>query len=150
MASSAFRQGIFAVLKKQGFQKTGPSMRREQERVTVLVGADKGLGKQWYLYVGFWLEALGQLDTDRVWRTHLYLRLERLLPSYRDIILAAGDMDASDQQRGYNALLELLAGDADARLRSLGSEQGLRNALLAGELTQSLSTPEVRRYLGGS
>lgn len=147
MTPLAFRQGIYGALQSLGFKKRGKSVYRDQERVLVLVSVEGGKSSRWYIDVGFWLKSLGETTTDRHEKTHIYIRLERLFPMYRDIILAACALGAPDQPIGYKRLLELLPTEIDGRLRSIGTEDGLKIALRDSHFSHALSLPEARKYL---
>ena len=147
MNAFAFKAAIRRVLQDLGFRDLGKLLRRDQSGVSVLVAFEKGFEKQWFLSVGFWLHALGQVIPDRVEQTHLYLRLDRLLPASREAILTAGALDDPAQAEAYDRLLELLVQDFDVLLRDLGTDAGLRNAARASQLKQGLMRKEAREYL---
>lgn len=113
-----------------------------------MIVAEAGFGKQWFISVGFWVDALGGVRPDRVERTHLYFRLERLLPEHRYIILGAGMLDNAEQPQEYEQFLTLLAEAAEGRLRALGTEVGLRDAMKKGQLVHDgLVRHEARDWL---
>ncbi len=110
---------------------------------------EKGFGNQWFIIVGFWLYALGSELPERVEQTHLYFRLERLVPTLRETLLEAGALNEPNQPRAYELLCGLLVNDIDSTLRILGTVAGLRSALQEGRLTHGLVRKEARMYLGG-
>src|SRR5262245_61714625 len=97
MNAANFKKGLSQALLGLGFKKVGKSLRRDQSDVSVLVSFAKAFGDQWYIAIGLWLHALGALATDRVEQTHMYFRLERLLPDLREMILTAGALDDPNQ-----------------------------------------------------
>jgi hypothetical protein len=97
MNAANFKKGLSQVFLGLGCKTVGKSLRRDQSDVSVLVSFEKGFGDQWYITFGFWLNALGVLATDRVEQTHMYFRLERLLPNLRAMILTAGALDDPNQ-----------------------------------------------------
>jgi hypothetical protein len=145
MNASTFKKDLERMLLGFGFRRDGKSLRRDQSGVSVLVSFDKGFGKQW---LGFWLLGLDELKDARVERTHLYFRLERLLPASREVILTAGHLGDEAQAQAYETLLRLLAEDADALLRTLGTEDDLRRAMRSSELSgRGFIRKDARAYL---
>ena len=69
------------------------------------------------------------------------------MPTFRDIILAAGALGEADQQNRYDALLSLLTEEIDAKIKDLGTDEGLRSAIEVSALPQGLVRAEVRQYL---
>lgn len=147
MKPLAYKQGIFRILQSVGFRKHGEVLRRNQDGVTVLISIERGLADQWHINVGFWLDSFGSLESNRVESTHFYCRLERLVPFYRNTILASGDLLASDQSVGYDKLLTLLTSEIDKKLQTIGTEQGLRAAIRDNTLPPGLLRAEARAYL---
>ena len=80
-------------------------------------------------------------------RTHLYFRLERLLPQFREVVLSAGDLDDPNQPAAYDLLKDTLATEGDATIQDLGTEAGLRRALKSSRLTHGLVRKEARKLL---
>lgn len=147
MNALAFKKGLERVLLSIGFERTGKSLHRVGSGAATMVTFEKGFGSQWFINVGFWLYALGNEPPDRVEQTHLYFRLERLVPNFRERLLEAGALDEPNQPQAYEELCELLANDIDSALRVLGTEAGLRAALQEGRLTHGLVRKEARVYL---
>jgi hypothetical protein len=147
MNTSTFKKGLSQTFLGLGFKVVGKSLRRDQSDVSILVSFEKGFQNQWFITVGFWLHILGALATDRVERTHLYFRLERLLPEFREVVLSAGDLDDPNQPASYDLLKTRLAAEGDTMMRSLGTEAGLRLALRSSRLSQGFIRKEVREFL---
>ena len=63
MNATTFKNGLKLVLQSRGFEVEGKSLRRDQSDVSVLVSFEKGFESQWFITVGFWLNALGRLVT---------------------------------------------------------------------------------------
>jgi hypothetical protein len=147
MNAANFKKGLSQVFLGLGCKTVGKSLRRDQSDVSILVSFQKGFGDQWYINIGFWLHALGALATDRVEQTHLYFRLERLLPELREVILTAGAIDDSNQPASYDLLKAALASEGDTMMQDLGTEAGLRRALQSSRLSQGLVTGEARQFL---
>jgi hypothetical protein len=97
--------------------------------------------------VGFWLHALGTLETDHVERTHLYFRLERLFPEFQEVILCAGDLDDPNQPAAFDLLKATLATEGDGTIQNLGTEAGLRRALQSSRLNHGFVRQEARQFL---
>lgn len=147
MISSTFKKEITRALVNLGFEQQGTSLRRDQDGVSLLLSFDKAFGNQWCINVGFWLHEFGSLMTDRVEQTHIYLRLERLVPALRETILAAGDLDDPSQPHAFEMLLDRIGAEIDPMLRILGTEAGLREAVRSYRLSQGLVRKEVRQFL---
>jgi hypothetical protein len=147
MTTSSFRKGLERAWLAAGFHRAGKSYRRDGSTAATLLSAEKGFGSQWFISVGFWLMGLGADVPDRVERTHMYFRLERLFPEFRETILAAGALGEPEQPESFEQLLHLLAGPIDAALRALGTEEGLRAAINSDRLCQGLIRKEAREYL---
>ncbi|MDQ2639655.1 MAG: hypothetical protein M3Y79_03610 [Pseudomonadota bacterium] len=147
MNSIQLKKGLSEVFESMGFESRGRSLHKQQSSVSTLVAFEKGFGMQWHISVGFWLHSLGVLATDRVEQSHLYFRLERLLPEFREVITGAGDLSAPDQPTAYNQLRVVLASDGKALLEKLGTEEALRVALKSSALSQGLVRREARQFL---
>jgi hypothetical protein len=145
--AAILKKEIFGVLGRIGFHREGKSYRRHQDGATILVEMQKGFGRQHFINVGFWIDAMGTLATDKIELCHLYFRLERLVPEHRDVILAAGALGESDQEEGLQRLSSLLAEEIDEKLRKLGTDNGLRAAYKAAALQAGLLRQEARSYL---
>jgi hypothetical protein len=149
MKALAFKKGLERVLLSIGFERAGKSFHRVGSGVATMVAFEKGFGNQWFIDVGFWLYALGSELPDRVEQTHLYFRLERLVPTLRETILEAGALTEPNQPQAHEKLCYLLVNDIDSTLRVLGTVAGLRSALQESRLTHGLVRKEARAYLDG-
>jgi hypothetical protein len=147
MNTRTFRSELERALLSIGFERAGKSLVRYDSKVWTLVGLEKGFGNQWSINIGFWLDALGGERPERVEQTHLYFRLERLVPEYHATITLAGALGEPDQPSAYEQLLRLLHGTIGSELRQLGSESGLRQVMAQGRLTQGLVRKEAREWL---
>jgi Domain of unknown function (DUF4304) len=147
MNAVAFRKGLSQTLLGLGFKAVGKSLRRDQSDVSVLVSFQRGFGDQCYIVIGFWLHSLGVLATDRVEQTHMYFRLESLLPDRREMILTAGALDDPNQPACYDFLRAALASEGATMMQDLGTEAGLRRALLSSRLSRGLVRGEARKFL---
>src|SRR5512138_3281798 len=127
MDARTLQKKIERALRPVGFERAGRSLRRAGAGVTTLVGLEVGFGKQRFVNVGFWINALGPAP-EAIEKTHLYFRLERLVPALRELVLAAGALDDPDQPRACEELCRLLPTQVDAALRGLATEDGRRSA----------------------
>lgn len=134
MRSAEFQAGIFEALRKKGFETCGESAVKNLGQISVLVSPDKGLGKQWHVNVGLWLNDIGKLETDRYEKTHLYFRLERLLPDYRRTILSSGALSEAGQFEDFQSLKNLIEQKLDAALKDFDSLTKIRAKLKDGSL----------------
>ena len=80
-------------------------------------------------------------------RTHLYFRLERLLPEFREVVVSAGDLDDPNQPAAYDLLKAMFATEGDATIQNLGTEAGLRRALQSSGFNHGLVRKEARQLL---
>lgn len=150
MNDKQFKKGIFMTLGEHGFTQQGNLMGISSEGAMVLVGVEKGFGDQWFINVGFCLDRIGADAPKRVEQSHMYFRLERLFPSHRELILAAGDLADPEQPDAYEVLLSHLSRDIADELRQLGSERGAIDAYRAGRFGGGLVTKFAREILSGS
>ena len=141
------RAGLDRVLTEAGFERAAKSLRRRGSGVWTVVELQKGFGQLWHINIGFRLEALGGVCPRRVEQTHLYFRLERLFPAWRETITTAGALDDQGQARAFEALLGLLDGEVRRELLVLASEHGLSSALASGRLSEGLIRKEARNHL---
>lgn len=147
MTDNEFKKGLENAFLKVGFARSGKVLRRDGDRISTLIGFEKGFGDQWFISVGFWLHALGSDVPNLVEKTHLYFRLERIFPQFRDLILTAGCVTDAHQPEAYSDLLKLVDSDIEQTLRSMESEDGLRGAMKTNVLTVGLVRKEARQYL---
>lgn len=150
MTASSFRSELERAWTDVGFRRAGRSYRRDGPGVVTLVAIEKGFGDQRFISVGFWLDALGVDVPDRVERCHAYFRLERLVPEFREVILAAGALGSAEQPHSLEQLLQLLRGPIDVSLRAVGTADGLREAMHAGRLAHGMVRKEARTHLDGA
>jgi len=146
-----FKKGIGSTLLSIGFDAVagGAFVRSKPDSgVSTIVSTQKSFGDQWFINVGFWLHRLGGERPNTVQNAHLYFRLERLVPEYRETILLAGALlDEPDQPNAYQELRHLLATAIDSRLQVLGTEAGLRQAQAEGRLIDGLVRKEANDWL---
>lgn len=147
MTGQQFRKGILSALKQGGFSGSGSLVRATGDGGSVLVGVEKGFGDQWFVNAGLCLDSLGTELPQRVEHCHMYFRLERLFPQHRELILASGKLEDPAQQKAYQDLLGLLAGDIAVELKQLGSERGAAESYRAGRLSGGLVTKAAEEKL---
>jgi hypothetical protein len=145
-----FKKGIGNTLLSIGFETVGGGAfvrSNHDSGVSTIVSTQKSFD-QWYINVGFWLDRLGGERPNTVQQSHLYFRLERLVPEYRETILLAGALlDEPDQPNAYQELRHLLATAIDSRLQVLGTEAGLRQARAEGRLIDGLVRKDANDWL---
>ena len=147
MTGQEFAKGLFGALPQHGFARCGSLMRLPGDAVITLVGVQKGFGEQWFVNVGFWLKQLGRNEPDRIEQSHMYFRLERLFPQYREFILEAGDLAAEGQLSAYHKFLKVLVDEIASDLKQLGTAEGLVDAYHAGRLSAGLVTKAAKELL---
>jgi hypothetical protein len=147
MTGQEFRKGLFGALQQHGFARRGSLMRLPGDAVLTLIGVEKGFGEQWFVNVGFWLKQLGRDEPDRIEQSHLYFRLVRLFPQYREFFLEAGDLAAEGQLSAYHKFLRVLVDEIAGGLRQLGTADGLADAYHADRLTAGFVTKAAKELL---
>jgi hypothetical protein len=147
MNARVFRRGVERALLSAGFERHGKVLRWQDSRVWTIVGVEPGFGRRWHVNVGFSLRSLEAEPPRNVEGSHLYFRLERLFADHSATITLAGALDDERQPEAYAKLQELLVGAVAQELRALGTEEGLRDAMIAGGLVHGLVTKEARAFL---
>ncbi|WP_108519598.1 hypothetical protein [Bradyrhizobium algeriense] len=150
MTGQEFSKGLFGALQQHGFARRGSLMWLPGEATITLVGVQKGFGEQWFVNEGFWLKQLGRDEPDRIEQSHMYFRLERLFPQYREFILKAGDLAAEEQLSAYQRFLRVLVDEIAGDLKQLGTTEGLVDAYHAGRLTVGLMTKAAKELLAST
>lgn len=150
MTGAEYKRGVHKAFQRAGFAKQRYALHAPGEGVTTLVNTQKGFGAQWFINVGFCLHRLDPTPAERVEKTHMYFRLERLFPAHRELILTASEIDDPGQPAAYPLLLDLLAGEVGTGLRALGSEQAIIEAYRAGRLQQGLVLGTARALIEAS
>src|SRR5262245_21529624 len=89
MSPRALKMGLGKALESLGFARRGAVYGRHSSDVWTLAAINKGCGEQWFINVGFWLDGLGGDCPGKVEASHMYFRLERLVPEVRETILLA-------------------------------------------------------------
>lgn len=147
MKSTTFKRGLEKALLAMGFRRSRRSLLRRTNGVTQILGFQKGFGDQWFINVGIWIHALGEAAPDAVEQSHLYFRLERLIPELRETILGTGALSDDEQSEAYRELVDLLPNRVARELEALATEAGLRAAMARGRLASGLLRKEARAYL---
>ena len=150
MTGAEYKRGIHKAFQRAGFANQRYALHAPGEGATTLVNTQKGFGAQWFINVGFCLHRLDPTPVERVEKTHMYFRLERLFPAHRELILTASEIDDPGQPAAYPLLLDLLAGEIGAGLRALGSERGIIEAYRSGRLNQGLVLGTARALIEAS
>ena len=126
-----------------GFVRNGRIFYRLTGGVSTFLEWQKGFGDQWFINVGFWIESVGGPFPVKVEHAHMYFRLERLFPEFRETIISSIESSES-----LIELLDLFAGQINTSLSELGTEMGLREAFESGYFDSlGLVRREAREYL---
>lgn len=145
MTKADYKKGVDHTLTSTGFTKVGKLYCYTGAGVRVLLSVQMlEHGKQFFVNVGFWLTRFGPVHPSRVELTHLYFRLERIFPEYRETILCAGKLDDEMQPQAFGKFLELLGTKMASRLAELADEPKLRHAFKEGWLERGLIRKEAR------
>lgn len=150
MTSTEYKRGIYSAFKRAGFAKQRYALFAPGDGATVLVNAEKGFGDQWFINAGFCLHRLDPTPVERVERTHMYFRLERLFPAHGELILTASTLNDPGQPAAYPLLLDMLATEIGAGLRALGTEQSIIEAYRLGRLSQGMVLGIARAFIDAS
>ncbi|MCG5510083.1 hypothetical protein [Ectothiorhodospira lacustris] len=132
---------------KKNFARLGDLMFTSGDDAVALVGVEKGFGEQKFVTVGFCICRIGIELPRRVELAHMYFRLERLFPQYRECILAAGALDDSDQIAAFKQFLGYLEHTFAPDICGMTSEGGLVKAYCAGRFDAGLVTKQARDFL---
>ena len=150
MTGAEYKRGIYRAFQRAGFAKQHYALHAPGDGATAWVNAEKGFGDQWFINAGFCLHRLDSAPVERVERTHMYYRLERLFPAHRELILTASALEDPEQPAAYPLLLDMLATEIGVGLRTLGTEQTLIEAYRAGRLNQGLVLGTTRAFIEAS
>lgn len=150
MSGQSFRKGVFTALQQCGFARLGNLLRAKGDGVSVFINVEKGFGDQWFVNVGFCIDSVSTTQPTRIEHSHLYFRLERLFPEYRDIIIGAGQLGDPGQQTTYFDFINLLISKIAIDLKLMLSERSLSEAFDLGRLNEGLITKEARGKLTSS
>jgi hypothetical protein len=148
MKATTFKERVFSAFRDSGFSPRSGMVERESGFATVVIGVERGFGNQCFINVGFVLAALSSPDSvRRVQDAHLYFRLERLFPEYREQILTAGSLDEAGQEEALDGLLQSVRTEISASLGILQQTEGLARAHKTGQLKGGLVCAAARGLL---
>lgn len=148
MTPTTFKERVFSAFRDSGFSPRSGMVERESGFASVVVGVERGFGNQFFINVGFVLSALsGPSPVRRIQDAHLYFRLERLFPEYREQILTAGSLGETAQEEALDGLLQAVRTDISASLGVLQQAEGLAEAHKAGLLKGGLVHAAARDLL---
>jgi hypothetical protein len=134
-------------LNKKGFIKKKGILLRETAEVAVMIVFRKGFGSQLNCDIGFWLRALGGAIPDKVEKSHIYVRIERLYPEQREFLLAAMDVGVCDQDAAMKTISNFLQNSFDEILNSMATLSGVAFAYRAGDFAHALISKDARQFL---
>ena len=150
MTGAEYKRGVYGAFRRAGFAKQRYALHAPGDGTTIVVNAEKGFGDQWFINAGFCLHRMDPTPVERVERTHMYFRLERLFPAHRELILTASALEDPEQPAAYPLLLDMLATEIGSGLRALGTEQAIIEAYRAGSLNQGLVLGTTRAFIEAS
>lgn len=80
------KKSISDVLVGAGFRKVKPNTWQWRgPEVTIGIGLDKDpIGDVYYLNVGFWIDEIRMTDSVQIHHSHMYYRVQRLVPELVD------------------------------------------------------------------
>ncbi len=143
----ALLKTISTQFKIAGFVKKRSSLYLDGKDTIIVINLQRlDWSDQYYVNVGFYLKKLGEDIYPQYNHCHLYYRLERLFPSYRELIANSCTLSVSDT----NKLAEL-AEFFDAQLipffEECAHESKLRELMRQGKLDHGFVRAEIRDYL---
>ena len=146
VTSRQFKARLTQAFIPLGYSKSDRGVRADRGDVLSVIDFNPGFGKQWLIDVGFWIRQLGGDVPSLANHTHMYFRLERLVPALRKLILTAGCLDDEAQPQAIERLVEVLPNDVEPRLRQLTSVETLAKELSTLEKL-GLVRVEAREFL---
>jgi hypothetical protein len=149
MDKKFFLQSIAKPLNKAGLQRRKKSWYMDGEEVLAFVNFEFHtliLDQQYVINIGFWLKALGSSNYPSYNHCHLYYRVERLFPEYREFLLKSSSLLETDVEL-VNELAKFIDDTLIPFLRECTQEQKLRDMMAKGLLEGGLVRKEARWYL---
>jgi hypothetical protein len=149
MNNREFKTVIETALTWHGFKRVAKNFRMDGKEASIVIGLQKlEYDEQYFINVGIWLAALGQEVPKKVEHTHMYYRLERLFPQWRQVVLEGGQLSHPEQPSPANRLAEVIGEVCVPTLVALvTSLDWLRQQFEAGALQGGLIRKEAREFL---
>lgn len=144
-----FKKVVNAPFETKGFVKKGQSQYLDGEDVLVVFNLEKiemFSKDQYVINIGFWLKTFGLSEFPPYNQCHLYYRVERLFPQYRELVLASCSLEESDQQLLAD-LSDFISGELIPFLQSCTKLTKLRELMSQGSLDGGLVRREAREIL---
>lgn len=128
--TTALRKLIKPLFKEVGFRRHGDIQSWTSAEVVVLVGFTSAYNRLFF-DTGFWLCGLSSIVPAKVYKCHIYDRLEQYFPSLRPEIIDAGDCSCNDYKARVETFRLLLHSTIAPSLKSLASEAALIERFIA-------------------
>ena len=137
-------------LRQGGFLQRRGTWHLVSPEVTVVFDLQKSsFANRYWANIGFWIESLGHAQRPRVHQCHLYFRVERLFPEYRETIL----MGLSFEEESVAQCEEFLAFVRDIFVpfcQAATRMEYMRKLYHWGKLRDGLVKKEAQDVLGGA
>lgn len=140
-------KAISTQLKTAGFVKKGSALYLDgKDTISVINLQRLNWSDQYYINVGFYLKKLGEDIYPQYNHCHLYYRLERLFPDYRELIANSCSLSVSDTKK-LAELAEFCKMQLIPFLKECAHESKLRELMIQGKLDHGFVRAEIRAYL---
>lgn len=141
-----FQTRILRAFSGFGFRGSGRTRRYFGEEIDILINVQQAYSNC-FINVGFVIKAIDNDLRERVEKTHMYYRLERIFPDLRETIIAAGELKEDDSEEYRIELITLIKSDLAEKLCRLSILENLKLAFTTGNLENGLVTGNARLYL---
>lgn len=142
-----FKKSIAAPLERAGFLKKSQSWFLNGKDVVLVINLQKSdWNEAYYINIGIWLKALGDMAFPKENQCHLSYRAESLFPEQRELILLGCSLEKSNPQMLID-LSNFFENRLIPFLHECTDENKLRELMSQGMLTKGLVMKEARLYL---
>lgn len=143
----SFKNAISVPFKEAGFISKGQSWYLNGKDAVIVTNLQKSnWSNSYYINVGVWLKALGDLVFPQYNNCHLGFRAEALFPEKRNLILVSCDLEKTNTE-----LLTDLSGFIESLLipflRECSNANKLKEFMRQGLLDKGLVRIEAKQYL---
>lgn len=141
------KQVIDSSLREAGFFQKGQSWYLSSSDTIIVINLQKSSwDEQYYLNIGFWLNALGEATYPQHNRCHLYYRAENFFQDQKELILTSCSLTKSNQNL-LNELALFITNQLTPFLLECRSEKKLKELMSQGVLEGGFVKLEARWHL---
>ena len=144
-----FKKSVALPLEQAGFIKKGQSWYLDGKDALIVFNMEKidmFSNEQYVFNVGIWLKAFGIPLFPTYNNCHLYYRVERLLPEFRELILNGGALERSNTQL-LSEFVSFISSTLIPFLYGCTNEDNLRGMMSDNRLNMGFVRIEAREYL---